>query len=279
MSETSQRWRAGTKVHRTLYVHEGDDSTGRLVGLMDTPELAALVVEAVNAHLAARSTPEHSETACCDLHNPVVCESNDPDVVGAVTPDQARRLPGGPQVDNRANRTMRPGVGGQTAHVPPNATSEHTMYGPPGGPPQLVPVKRNSPLTIIGIGCGSLIAIVVLAALTVGCAPNPSATPTPAPSTASEDTSRRACHELSAANPNDDIDTRFDPLTWRATAQAAKTANDPGISAAGAKLHGVVAANEQLPETARVGEPNLALESALLSLANVCSNLYGDGPW
>lgn len=63
MSETSQRWRAGTKVHRTLYVHEGDDSTGRLVGLMDTPELAALVVEAVNAHFAARSTPETPETA------------------------------------------------------------------------------------------------------------------------------------------------------------------------------------------------------------------------
>jgi hypothetical protein len=36
-------WRVGRKVGRTIY--EGDT----LVGVMDTPELAALVVEAVNA--------------------------------------------------------------------------------------------------------------------------------------------------------------------------------------------------------------------------------------
>jgi hypothetical protein len=37
-------WRVGTKLGRTLYNEHGD-----LVGMMDTPELAARVVEAVNA--------------------------------------------------------------------------------------------------------------------------------------------------------------------------------------------------------------------------------------
>lgn len=44
-----QRWRAGTKVHRTVYIHDGDDPAGVLVGVMDTPELAAHVIRAVNA--------------------------------------------------------------------------------------------------------------------------------------------------------------------------------------------------------------------------------------
>jgi hypothetical protein len=42
-------WRAGRSVGRTIYIHQGDDEEGRLVGLMDTPELAATVIEAVNA--------------------------------------------------------------------------------------------------------------------------------------------------------------------------------------------------------------------------------------
>lgn len=49
----SGRLRQGTQVGRTLYVHSRDDPKGRLVGVMDTPELAALVCDAVNARLDA----------------------------------------------------------------------------------------------------------------------------------------------------------------------------------------------------------------------------------
>ncbi len=38
-------WRTGRQVGRTVY-----DASDRLIGLMDTPELASLVVAAVNAH-------------------------------------------------------------------------------------------------------------------------------------------------------------------------------------------------------------------------------------
>jgi len=42
------RWRNGTQVGRTIYVCEGEDPKGKLIGLMDTPELAKRVVDAVN---------------------------------------------------------------------------------------------------------------------------------------------------------------------------------------------------------------------------------------
>lgn len=41
-------WRTGTKVHRTIY-----DASNKLIGVMDTPEDARIVVDAVN--LVARS--------------------------------------------------------------------------------------------------------------------------------------------------------------------------------------------------------------------------------
>jgi hypothetical protein len=50
-----ERLRAGTQVHRTLYAHSGDGK-GRLVGVVDTPELASLVVTAVNAWLDQNAT-------------------------------------------------------------------------------------------------------------------------------------------------------------------------------------------------------------------------------
>lgn len=37
----STRYRTGRHVGRTIYRHEGDDPDGVLVGVMDTPELAA----------------------------------------------------------------------------------------------------------------------------------------------------------------------------------------------------------------------------------------------
>lgn len=45
------RFRYGTQVGRTLYLHTPDNPKGVLVGVVDTPELAALVCEAVNTHL------------------------------------------------------------------------------------------------------------------------------------------------------------------------------------------------------------------------------------
>jgi hypothetical protein len=47
---TAWRLRVGRHVGRTIYVQQGDEPTDndRLIGLMDTPELAALVVASVN---------------------------------------------------------------------------------------------------------------------------------------------------------------------------------------------------------------------------------------
>jgi hypothetical protein len=48
-------WRTGRHVRRTVYIQAGDEAsrTDKLVGLMDTPGLAALVVNAVNAWTGA----------------------------------------------------------------------------------------------------------------------------------------------------------------------------------------------------------------------------------
>jgi hypothetical protein len=45
-------WRTGRKVGRTLYVQLGEAPADRdpLIGVMDTPELAAMAVRAVNAY-------------------------------------------------------------------------------------------------------------------------------------------------------------------------------------------------------------------------------------
>lgn len=53
-------FRNGRKVQRTLYVQAGPipDDSDPLVGVMDTPELAALVVQAVNDYLAAHPDEE-----------------------------------------------------------------------------------------------------------------------------------------------------------------------------------------------------------------------------
>ena len=44
-------WRVGRQIGRTIYLQEGDDpcTCDTLIGVMDTPDLAALVVKAVNA--------------------------------------------------------------------------------------------------------------------------------------------------------------------------------------------------------------------------------------
>lgn len=46
-------WRVGRKVGRTIYAHPTDDPDGDgvLIGMMDTPRLAAAAVQAHNTHL------------------------------------------------------------------------------------------------------------------------------------------------------------------------------------------------------------------------------------
>ena len=46
-------WRVGRKALRTLY-----DANDRLVGVVDTPDMATLVVEAVNAYWGTGVEPE-----------------------------------------------------------------------------------------------------------------------------------------------------------------------------------------------------------------------------
>ncbi|MCA1673038.1 MAG: hypothetical protein LC799_12855 [Actinobacteria bacterium] len=55
------RWRTGRKVGRTIYLQQGDEPSDddQLIGLMDTPELARQVVDAVN-------TPKHHWRASTD---------------------------------------------------------------------------------------------------------------------------------------------------------------------------------------------------------------------
>lgn len=54
------RYRAGRKVGRTVYAQAYDEPTDAdvLIGLMDTPELAALVVQALNEMVARRAEQE-----------------------------------------------------------------------------------------------------------------------------------------------------------------------------------------------------------------------------
>jgi hypothetical protein len=73
-------WRVGTKCPKNLYVEDGSgpDGRGQDVGRMDTPELGALVVEAVNRHLnppdlrrwgsAADTVAEHETEAEARSH-------------------------------------------------------------------------------------------------------------------------------------------------------------------------------------------------------------------
>lgn len=48
-------FRVGRTVGRTLYDHGDDPERGKLIGLMDTPELAQRVVDAVNERDALRA--------------------------------------------------------------------------------------------------------------------------------------------------------------------------------------------------------------------------------
>jgi hypothetical protein len=50
-------WRVGRKVGRTIYLQLGDQpgDTDLLIGMMDTPDLARRVVEAMNARRVERA--------------------------------------------------------------------------------------------------------------------------------------------------------------------------------------------------------------------------------
>lgn len=48
LESSGEYWRCGGKVGRTVYRVTPDDPEGTLIGVMDTPELARLAVDAVN---------------------------------------------------------------------------------------------------------------------------------------------------------------------------------------------------------------------------------------
>jgi len=60
----SERWRPGRKTGRTLYIHQDDADDGRLVGMVDTPELAEEICEAMNSRQQPvrhpRIPPQHT---------------------------------------------------------------------------------------------------------------------------------------------------------------------------------------------------------------------------
>lgn len=55
-----ERWRHGRKIPRNLYRQTEDNPYGEYIGVVDTPELAAVVVEAVNRMLAEREGDDHA---------------------------------------------------------------------------------------------------------------------------------------------------------------------------------------------------------------------------
>ncbi|MGI5162739.1 hypothetical protein ACQEU3_47035 [Spirillospora sp. CA-253888] len=51
-------WRTGRKIPRNLYIHPtADHPDGVFIGCVDTPELAAHICAAVNAHNQQQETP------------------------------------------------------------------------------------------------------------------------------------------------------------------------------------------------------------------------------
>lgn len=51
---TQQRYRVGRHLGRTIYLQHGDDPNrdhDELIGIMDTPELGQLVVDALNTYV------------------------------------------------------------------------------------------------------------------------------------------------------------------------------------------------------------------------------------
>jgi hypothetical protein len=54
-------WRTGRKIGRTIYLQAGPEPSDedRLIGVMDTPELAAIAVQSVNTTAAGHVQEEH----------------------------------------------------------------------------------------------------------------------------------------------------------------------------------------------------------------------------
>ena len=94
-------WRTGRKVGRTIYVQNGDDPADgdRLIGMMDTPEMAALACAAVNRLSAdvAADIERVANTPCprCgvdDTHPSVPSQVSQALICLPCADDEARRL-------------------------------------------------------------------------------------------------------------------------------------------------------------------------------------------
>jgi len=74
-------WRVGRSLGKTIYLHPShEDSEGELVGVMDTPELAARVVDALNGSLDVELTLADELRMVLNRHS-AENESNTPDTI------------------------------------------------------------------------------------------------------------------------------------------------------------------------------------------------------
>jgi hypothetical protein len=97
---SAERWRVGRKVGRTLYIHQGDDEVGEIIGLVDTRELAQRICAAMNARAQACPSCGHDVV----LHQHDGCQhtvssgrpgQNTLCPCGLTTPDQKKGAPPG----------------------------------------------------------------------------------------------------------------------------------------------------------------------------------------
>jgi hypothetical protein len=120
-------------------------------------------------------------------------------------------------------------------------------------------------------------ALLLAAAVLAGCGsdPEPAAAPSPsAPAATSAAPSptvdaKRGCRAVDALNG------KTDPTAYRDAGALAAESSVPGIKQAGIDL--ISAANGAVAEPG--ADANLALDRAVLKVAQACADEFGDGPW
>ena len=106
-------------------------------------------------------------------------------------------------------------------------------------------------------------------------APSPTGAATSAAPSSTTDPDRAACH---AVSEGPDTPTWQDAIALAEVANLSAHANDAGIASAGDELAETVV-RVQSGELEAGPEGNLALNKALLALADACGARFGDGPW
>lgn len=96
----------------------------------------------------------------------------------------------------------------------------------------------------------------------------------PVPTATPIDANRVACHELSGI---DGAGKNLNPVYTRPTAMLGLDAKYPRIVEAAGKVLEATADVEATDDPR--GDPNIALMTAVIEMADACGDLYGDGPW